>query len=246
MPKPCLLIPVYNHETALAALVEELRPQGVPCLLVDDGSEPASAAVLDALAAKDASWIRLLRHPTNQGKGAAVITGVREAAALGYTHALQLDADGQHDPTAIPRFLAASAEAPEALVCGAPVFDGSVPKARLWGRLLTNVWIWINTLSFTIRDGLCGFRVYPLAPTLALFDRVRVGQRMDFDPEVAVRLSWAGVRTISLPVRVRYPLDGKSHFRMGADNGLITLAHTKLFFGMLVRLPRLLWRKAKG
>ena len=244
MFKPCLLIPAYNHETALVALMDELRPLGLPCVLVDDGSEPVSARVLDEIAGREA-WVTLVRHAQNQGKGAAVSTGVREAAALGYTHALQLDADGQHDPTAIPRFLEAAAQAPDALVCGAPVFDDSVPKARLWGRLLTNVWIWINTLSFAIKDGLCGFRVYPLAPMLRLFERVRLGQRMDFDPEVAVRLSWAGVKTVSLPVSVRYPLDGKSHFRMGADNWLISLAHTKLFFGMLWRLPRLLWRKAR-
>jgi predicted LPLAT superfamily acyltransferase len=246
MTKPCLLIPVYNHEEALTALVEELRPYGLFCVLVDDGSSPESAAVLDALARREAGWMRLFRHPENRGKGAAVVTGVREALALGYTHALQLDADGQHDPKAIPRFLEASAREPDALVCGAPRFDASAPRARRWGRVLTIVWIWINTLSLQIQDGLCGFRVYPLAPTLALFGRVRVGQRMDFDPEVAVRLHWAGLEAISLPVEVRYPLEGKSHFRMAADNGLISWAHTRLFFGMLIRLPWLLARKLRS
>lgn len=246
MPNTCLLIPVYNHESALAALLEDLRPHGLPCLLVDDGSSPDSAAVLDQLAARESSWVRLFRHPVNQGKGGAVMTGVREAAALGFTHALQIDADGQHDPKDIPRFLAESSRAPEALVCGTPVFDDSVPRSRLWGRVLTNVWVWINTLSLQIKDGLCGFRLYPLAPLVALFSRVRLGKRMDFDPELLVRLQWEGLQVVTLPVRVRYPLDGKSHFRMGLDNWLISTMHARLFFGMLLRLPVLLWRKGSA
>jgi glycosyltransferase involved in cell wall biosynthesis len=244
--KPCLLIPVYNHERALATLLDGLRPHGLPCILVDDGSSPESARVLDTLAEREAGWVHLVRHPVNQGKGGAVMTGVREAAVRGYTHALQIDADGQHDPVDVPRFLAASEANPEALVCGAPVFDESVPKARLWGRVLTNVWVWINSLSLQVKDGLCGYRLYPLAPLVALFSRAKLGSRMDFDPELLVRLKWDGLEMVSLPVRVRYPLDGTSHFRMGLDNWLISKMHTRLFFGMLVRLPRLLLRRGRA
>ena len=129
------------------------------------------------------------------------------------------------------------------VVTGQPVFDTSVPKARLYGRYATHVWVWINTLSFDIRDAMCGFRVYPLAPTLRLFDDVAIGRRMDFDVEVLVRLYWRGLRVVNLPTRVTYPADGVSHFDVLRDNLRISWMHTRLFFGMLPRAPMLLWRK---
>jgi hypothetical protein len=170
--------------------------------------------------------------------------GLRAAAAGGYSHALQVDADGQHDAEAIPRLLASAEAAPEALVGGVPRFDASVPASRLYGRRLTNFWIRVNTLSGAIADGMCGLRVYPLAKTLAALDRAGMGDRMDFDPEILVRLAWAGVPMRFLPVAVHYPEGGVSHFRLGRDNALISWMHTRLFFGMLLRLPVLVWRRA--
>jgi hypothetical protein len=143
----------------------------------------------------------------------------------------------------VGKFLAMAADHPQAVICGEPVYDQSVPKGRLYGRYLTHVWVWINTLSLAIRDSMCGFRVYPLAPVVALIDQVAVGRRMDFDPELLVRLHWRGVRIESLPTRVSYPLDGVSHFKMWLDNLLISRMHAKLFLGMLWRSPLLLWRK---
>lgn len=244
MPKICLAIPVYNHAEALSGLLEALRPEGLPCLLIDDASDDPGA--LDRLAGRESSWVRLLRHPRNLGKGAAVMTGAREAFRSGYTHLLQIDADGQHAPADVPRFLEAAAASPGAVVCGVPLFDESAPDARRWGRLATNLWIWINTLSFEIRDGMCGFRLYPLAPLLELAGSVRLGQRMDFDPEVLVRLKWRGLRFEQVQTRVRYPSDGRSNFRLGLDNWLISRMHARLFFAMLGRLPLLLWRKCAG
>jgi glycosyltransferase involved in cell wall biosynthesis len=243
--KACLVIPVYNHDQALAKMLPKLKKHGLTCLLVDDGSEAASAKRLGALAQKEKSWVRLLRLETNQGKGGAVMAGVRAAAKARFTHALQIDADGQHDPADVPRFLDAAKKDPEALVCGSPVYDDSVPFSRRWGRLLTNVWIWINTLSFDIKDGMCGYRLYPLAPLLKVAAAAKLGRRMDFDTDLLVRLKWRGLRVVTLPVRVRYPLDGSSHFQMLRDNVLISRMHARLFFGMLVRSPLLLrakWR----
>jgi hypothetical protein len=168
-----------------------------------------------------------------------MLAGFREAARLGASHVLQIDADGQHDATDIPRFLQAAQAAPDAVINGAPVYDASVPKGRLYGRYLTHVWVWINTLSFAIRDSMCGFRVYPLAPVLKLIDEEFVGQRMDFDPEIVVRLHWRGVGIENLATPVRYPSDGVSHFDVWRDNVRISRMHTRLFFGMLRRLPRL-------
>jgi hypothetical protein len=171
------------------------------------------------------------------------MSGLREAFASGYSHALQIDADGQHDTGDIPRFLALARERPEAVVTGRPVYDASVPRGRLIARNLTHVWVWIETLSFDIRDSMCGFRVYPLRPVVEVLNRSRPGRRMDFDPEILVRLFWAGTPVLTIPTRVIYPLGGQSHFRMVHDNVLITAMHVRLVFGMLWRLPRLLGRK---
>src|SRR5206468_913777 len=123
------------------------------------------------------------------------------------------------------------------------VDDESVPRGRLYGRYATHVWVWINTLSLDIRDSMCGFRVYPLASLVELLDDARIGWRMDFDTDVIVRLHWRGVPVVNQPTRVTYPRDGISHFRMGRDNLRISWMHARLFAGMLLRAPMLLWRK---
>lgn len=245
MFKPCALIPVYDHEHAVGRVVASILAHGLPVILVDDGSRPSCARVLDELAASHPGQVWLVRRAQNGGKGAAVLSGFAEAARLGFSHALQIDADGQHCSADIPRFLAAAQAQPQAVVTGYPVYDDSVPKLRLYARYLTHVWIWINTLSFAIRDSMCGFRVYPVAPVVALAAKRNLGRRMNFDPEVLVRLYWDGVHVVNLPTRVSYPLDGVSHFLALRDNVLITRMHTVLFFGMLVRLPALLARKLR-
>jgi glycosyltransferase involved in cell wall biosynthesis len=240
--KPCVVIPVYNHEHAIGIVVREVLAHGIPCLLVDDGSSAECARVLDQLAA-DLPQLVLVRHAENQGKGGAVLTGFRTAATLGYTQLLQIDADGQHRTADIPKFVAEAKASRAALIVGYPVYDESVPKLRLYARYLTHVWVWINTLSFDIRDSMCGFRVYPVAPVVALDARQKLGLRMNFDTDVLVRLYWDGLQVINVPTRVGYPSDGVSHFKAWLDNVLITRMHTVLFFGMLLRLPTLLARK---
>ena len=235
------VIPVYNHPATIGTMVEAVRRHGLPCVLVDDGCEPACAAVLDVLAT--APDVVLVRLAANQGKGGAMMAGLREARRLRYTHALQIDADGQHDAADIPQLLALAAAHPQAVVTGIPVYDDSVPPLRLYARYLTHVWVWINTCSLEIRDSMCGFRVYPLETVMAVIDGASLGKRMDFDTEVLVRLHWRGVAVVNHPTRVTYPLDGISHFRGLLDNALISGMHARMFFGMLVRLPLILWRK---
>lgn len=239
----CIVIPVYNHEQALRAVLAGLKPHGLPCLLVDDGSAPACRDALDAMQRNDASWVHLVRHEQNQGKGAAIFNGLRWAQQHGYTHVLQVDADGQHNLADVPRFIEAAEAGPEAMITGTPIYDESAPRGRLYGRYATHVWVWINTLSLDIKDSMCGFRVYPIARTLAVADSARVGLRMEFDTEIIVRLHWRGTRTINLPTHVVYPLGGISHFDMWRDNLRISRMHTRLFFGMLLRLPLLLARR---
>lgn len=239
--RTCIVVPVFNHGVGAQALVPKLRRFGLPVILVNDASDDACRAILHGLAAADAE-VRVIDHAVNQGKGGAVATGLKAAYEAGFSHALQIDADGQHDAEDIPRFLTLSAAAPEAVIAGVPIYDDSVPRGRLIARYLTHVWVWIETLSLTIRDSMCGFRIYPLAPVVGILTTARLGMRMDFDPEILVRLYWAGVSIRPLPTRVVYPEDGVSHFRLWEDNWLITRMHTRLFFGMIWRLPRLLWR----
>jgi glycosyltransferase involved in cell wall biosynthesis len=240
---PCVIIPVYNHEHAIAAVVERLLPHGAHCILVDDGSSAACAEVLQQLAQRHGAQVTLVRQAVNQGKGAAVLAGFRKAADLGYSHALQIDADGQHNTDDVPAFLACARAHPAAIIAGHPIYDESVPKARLYGRYATHIWVWINTLSFAIKDSMCGFRLYPVAPVNALAARCRIGSRMNFDTDIIVRLYWGGMEVVNLPTRVSYPADGVSHFRVWRDNVQISWMHTRLFFGMLPRIPRLLRRK---
>lgn len=240
--KLCIIIPVYNHEHAIVQVIANLKPHGIPCLLVNDGSSVACTAVLENLAQQESNWLTLINRAENSGKGAAVIAGFNEAIRLDYTHALQIDADGQHNVNDIPRFLEAARQHPNAMILGKPVFDDSVPKSRLYGRRVTNFWIAINTLSLAIADGMCGFRLYPLPAIQQLISTKKIGQRMDFDIDIVVRLYWQGVEAINLETAVNYPTDGVSHFKLWRDNLMISATHARLFFGMLIRFPSLLLR----
>jgi glycosyltransferase involved in cell wall biosynthesis len=227
----------------ISARVDAVLAMGLPCILVDDGSDPPCAATLDRLASANGERVTLVRHALNRGKGAAVMSGLARAHELGHSHALQIDADDQHALRDIPAFLALAREHPAAVIAGQPIFDSSVPTSRLYFRYLTHVLVWVHTLSLDIRDSMCGFRVYPLAPVLGLSRRVRLGRRMDFDVEILVRLWWDGTEIISLRTPVKYPRDGVSHFRMVQDNVLLTRMHIRLFLGMLARAPRLVARR---
>lgn len=243
--RPCVLIPVYNHEEPIGPIVERLLAQlKIPVLLVNDGSSDSCRQRLESLAASH-EQVELLQLPVNRGKGGALKAGFRHALQQGFTHALQLDADGQHDLNDAGQFLAQSRAHPEAIICGCPVYDDSVPAVRFYARYLTHVWIWINSLSLAVKDSMCGYRVYPLTGTVALIDREPTGNRMDFESEFMVRWLWRCGAVVNQPTRVTYPEDGISHFAPWRDNYLISKMHASLFFGMLVRLPTILWRRLR-
>lgn len=235
--KLALIIPNYNHHLEIENTLTALAKFELPCYLIDDGSQDETRYVLQAMADKFA-WVTLIHHPFNRGKGAAVTTGLRTAFADGYSHALQVDADGQHNLADIPSMIECATANPQALISGKPVYDESVPKGRLYGRYITHFWVWIETLSFDIEDSMCGFRIYPLAATEALFKTQSLGERMDFDIEIMVKLHWQRTPIIQLPTKVIYPENGISHFQGIQDNVRISWMHTKLFFGMLTHLPQ--------
>lgn len=243
--KPCIVIPVYNHEAAIPHVLAKLKNFGIPALLVNDGSSALCCQVLADCAEREADWLTLINRPENGGKGAAVLDGFNAAQALGFSHALQIDADGQHDVNDIPAFLKAGRQHPEALILGWPLFDSSAPKSRVYGRRIANFWVWINTLSFAVADSMCGFRLYPLGAVAELAKGTQIAKGMDFDIDILVRLYWQGLDVINIPTAVQYPYDGVSHFKLWRDNVRISKAHAKLFFGMLLRIPRLLGRRSR-
>jgi len=240
---PCIVIPVYNHEAAIPHVLAKLKGFGTPTLLVNDGSSALCSRILADYAEREPDWLTLINRPENGGKGAAVLDGFKAAKALGFSHVIQIDADGQHDINDIPAFLEAGKHHPEALILGRPLFDSTAPKSRVYGRIIANLWVWINTLSLAIADSMCGFRLYPLAAVEKLSAGTVIARGMDFDIDILVRLYWQGVDVVNIPTGVNYPYDGVSHFKLWRDNLMISKTHAKLFFGMLLRIPQLLSRQ---
>jgi glycosyltransferase involved in cell wall biosynthesis len=240
-----VLIPSYNPGARVLDTVRAARQHWDPVWVIDDGSTDGSTAALTALAERDPG-LRLLVRAQNGGKGAALFDGLLEAQRAGFTHALTMDADGQHPADRIAAFMQASTAAPRAMILGDPVFDASAPRIRLRGRKIANWATNVETLWAGIRDTLFGFRVYPIAPLIAVMRRTRWMRRFDFDPEAVVRLSWAGVPVVNLPAPVRYlkPAEGGvSHFNYWRDNVLLTAMYLRLAPGWLARLPWLLARR---
>ncbi len=234
------LIPFYNHPETIQAVVENLCDQGLPVLIVDDGSDDASRPILEKLAARPG--VHVHHKPENGGKGSAVKVGFEVAESLGYTHTLQVDADGQHDLGDVPAFLSLSAQHPDAAICGRPVYGDDIPAARLHGRKVTLFWVHLQTLSRAIPDALCGFRLYPLAAVRFVRDLPYLGNWMDFDPEILMHLYWRQTPLLWIPSRVSYAADGISHYRMVRDNLLISRMHARSCLHMLPFLPSLLRR----
>lgn len=242
--RACGVIPSRNHYKAIGEVVGALRGAGLPVLIIDDASDEPARSNLAALHAP-AGGVTVHRLDRNQGKGGAVMTGFELAAASGFTHVVQVDADGQHDLVALPALLAAAERHPGDLVLGTPLYDASAPRARAIGRWVTRIWVWIETLSLDVADAMCGFRVYPLAAVVPLIREERLGRRMDFDIEVVVRLLWRGVAPRPVRVAVRYPDENTSNFDVLRDNWRISKMHARLVFAMLARLPAIL-RNRRG
>lgn len=243
-----VLIPSYDPGPLLLETVRGARAAWAPVWVVCDGSTDGSAQAVQALAEQD-PLLRVIALSRNQGKGAALLHAMQLAAQAGFTHALTMDADGQHPAECIATFMSASHAAPEAMILGVPVFGPDAPRIRVLGRRISNGWANLETLGIGIGDSLFGFRVYPIAPLLAIGRRHRFMRRFDFDPEAVVRLAWAGVQPVNLPAPVRYlgPEDGGvSHFDYLRDNALLTWMHARLFVGFLARLPLLAWRRVRA
>jgi glycosyltransferase involved in cell wall biosynthesis len=243
-----VLIPSYNPGPKVYETVRSARRQWNPVWVVVDGSSDGSREGLEAMA-QDDPGLRVVALGRNMGKGSAVLHGLEQAAALGFTHALTMDSDGQHPAELIPAFMAESMRHRDAMVLGKPVFDASAPALRVKGRQVSNWWANLETLWSGIGDSLYGFRVYPIAPLCSVMRGQRWMRRFDFDPEAVVRLCWRGVRPVNMDAPVRYFTSeegGISHFRYLRDNTLLTWMHARLFLGFALRLPLLLLRRLRG
>ncbi|MDF7670603.1 glycosyltransferase family 2 protein [Orbaceae bacterium ESL0721] len=240
----CFIIPCYNHGVTIGNVLKRLNATSYPCFVVDDGSDKSTKEELELLA-QQFHQVHILTLPTNQGKGAAVIAGMRAAYEKKFTHVLQVDADEQHDLNDIAKFIELSQNQPRCLISGQPIYDRSIPKSRLYGRYITHFWVTLETLSRSLKDSMCGFRIYPLKETIQLVNSVPIGRRMDFDTDIMVKLYWTGIDSLFIPTKVIYPNNGISHFNILKDNLRISWMHTKLCFSMLRHLPYLL-RKRKN
>lgn len=247
-PSHLVLIPSYNTGPRVYQTVREARAQWNPVWVVVDGSTDGTADGLRALAAQDPG-LRVFVLPHNSGKGAAVLHGLEQAQAGGFTHALTMDSDGQHPADLIPAFMQASAARPEVMVLGRPVFDASAPLLRVRGRRVSNAWTNLETLGAGVADSLYGFRVYPIDALAWVMRGQPWMRRFDFDTEAVVRLAWRGVKPVNIDAPVKYLTaaeGGVSHFRYGRDNVLLTWMHTRLMVGFVLRLPLLLARRLLG
>ncbi|MFC7336633.1 glycosyltransferase family 2 protein [Haloferula chungangensis] len=241
--RPTILIPTYNTGPILRETVKSAIATGYPVRVVVDGSDDGSDACLTEF--EGLKGFTLHRLPVNQGKGAAILFGIRAAEKDGFTHALAMDADGQHPADRILDYFRVGSEHPQAAVFGSPIFDASAPALRVGGRKISNFWANLETLGWGIDDSLFGMRLYPIRELISVLEETRFARRFDFDPEVAVRLCWKGVPVINLPTAVHYPSaedGGISQFRYLRDNILLTWMHARLMIGFFIRAPWLAFR----
>lgn len=241
MNKYCALIPVYNHHNNIDTIVRSLNQLNLNSILIDDGSDNYCREVLESIASEHET-VTMFRLIRNCGKGIAVCKGLKIANAEGYTHAIQIDSDGQYEVEDITRFIEESDKSPHAVVSGKRKYR-DIPVSRRFGRMITDLWVWINTLSFCIRDSMCGYRLYPLEKTLEVIGSFPIRSRMAFDTDIIVKLFWEGTDVLHVPVKVNYADDIQSHFNLIKDNISISSMHTALFFGMIKRIPKLLFRR---
>ena len=237
--RPCAIIPCYNHGATIRHVASAIREHLADVFIVNDGSDASTTEAIEALGTQG---FHVVHRDQNGGKGAAVKSGFEAAHHAGFTHALQIDADGQHDLGRIEQFLEISREQPRALVLGHPRFDESAPLGRRLGRRITQFWTHVETLGRKIVDPMCGFRVYPIGAALVADAR---GDHMDFDIEIAVKMVRRGVPVHNVEVPVRYlsaAEGGLSNFRMFRDNVAISVVHTRLVFSLI---PWLLWHRPK-
>lgn len=193
--KALILVPSYNTGRRLIGTVEKALAQWQPVWVVVDGSDDGSAEALEILLG-DRQGLCIIARSENGGKGAAVLSGARQALREGFTHVLCLDTDGQHPDDRITAFMNAARQNPEAMVLGQPVFDESAPAIRVQGRKLSKYLVALEILGSDIGDALYGMRIYPLRPLVERMESISGARRYDFEPCIAVHLFWDAAKAV--------------------------------------------------
>jgi glycosyltransferase involved in cell wall biosynthesis len=227
----CVVIPTYNNRATVRGVVEAALGRVETVIVVDDGCTDGTVEELAGLE------VVLLRHARNFGKGQALRTGFKRAFELGYTHVVSLDSDGQHFPDDIPGMVAASREAPEAVIIGVRDMSGEyVPPSSSFGRMFSNFWLKTAT-GIDVEDTQSGFRVYPLR----YVTRVRTWySRFTYECAVIIRLAWGGCEIRNHPIRVHYPpgTERVTHFHPLWDNVRFSCLYLYANFShLLIPLP---------
>lgn len=223
-----VVIPVYNNHTTVRAVALAARQELPHVVVVDDGSTDTDVAALF----RDTD-IAVLRHTVNQGKGQAILTGLRHVREQGGKFMITLDADGQHLPADIPKFLPILESEPATLVIGARRMNApNVPGSSRFGMHFSDFWLRLET-GMAMRDTQSGFRAYPVD----LVSQLSCASRhYDFEVEILARAAWAGLKVKSVDVNVVYGEPGQriSHFRPFLDNLRLTHRHVLLVLRRLL------------
>lgn len=236
--KICFVIPYYNHPNNIELLVNKLSTHDMKIIIVDDGS---THSIYEFPKIIENPLVIAIRNEVNGGKGSAVITGLKKAKELEFDACLQIDADAQHDISKIDEFLESYYKSPDSLICAVPLYGSEVPSSRLYGRKITNFWVYINTLGGIKNDTMVGMRIYPIKNIDKILSKVK-SLRMDFDIDIVVIYYKLGYNIIWIKVPVSYDENNVSHFKMFKDNLLISRIHARHFLSLPYLAVRKLFR----
>ncbi len=235
LPQPLLaavVIPLYNHAATLSQVVTDVKPFANLIIVVDDGSSDQAEVECQKLD----QTVHIIRHPRNQGKGAAILSGAKKARELKASHIITIDADGQHYGDEIPDFMAAINNNPEAIIVGCRKFNETyVPGSSRFGRSFSNFWFRVQT-GRQIGDSQSGFRAYPLSVLEAFKWQEK---RYAFENELLVRAAWSGIMIQEIDIRVHYPKRHEhiSHFHRLWDNLRLSFLNTRLTIRSMLPWP---------
>jgi glycosyltransferase involved in cell wall biosynthesis len=226
-----VVIPVYNHEGKVAQVIREALNLHLPLFVVDDGSTDSTYERI-----KDIPYITIIRHGTNKGKGAAIMTGF-SAALRSSDWVVTMDADGQHHPENVWDLIGAVHPGTRPIIVGKRegMRQSHVPWTSRFGRSFSNFWVQASG-GPTIRDTQSGFRLYPLPESMHLNVRAR---RFQFEIEILVKAKWRGIPVLETPVRVTYESEGErvSHYRGFVDFCRNAGTFSRLIFMRICVLP---------
>lgn len=242
----CAVIPTYQNAKTLLKVVADVHRVVDTVFVVDDGSNDGTAALLDKATGNEHPE-KVLTHPKNCGKGAALKTGLTYARQQGFRYAVTVDADGQHRADDIPALLKAVEEEPDALAIGSRGLQHeNMPAKSTFANRFSNFWFALQTLQ-RLPDTQSGLRVYPLR---RLHGLRWMSARYEAELTLLVFSAWAGVKLLPVPVSVYYPPRDQrvTHFRPGRDFTRISVLNTLLCFLMVVYgWPRIFCRQiARG